>query len=168
VDLAALFDLGPVVGAAYVSRQEPPFYVVTVAENGQPRRVDAAEMCAHTAPFPCYWIGTGALWIRAEVFKTIPFPWFASGYRSDGHYIGEDVSFCEQCRAAGVPILCQPAIVTGHLFTGALVHRPGCVGGEPPAGVMAGEETFRVLAGDTVVVHRQEVLHAASLGGDHR
>lgn len=161
VDLAALFDIGPVVGAAYMSRQEPPYIVATVVENGQVRRIDAAEMCSRTSPFACYWLGTGALWIRSEVFKQIAFPWFASGYRSDGRYIGEDVSFCEQCRAAGIQLLCQPAIATGHLFTGALVYRPGCVGGDAPAGVIPGEETFRVLSGDAVVMHRQEVLIAS-------
>lgn len=167
VDLAALFDIGPVVGAAYVSRQEPPYYVLTVADGGQVRRVDAAEMSTRTAPFPCYWIGTGALWIRASVFQTIPFPWFASGYRADGRYLGEDVTFCEQCRTAGIPVLCQPAIVTGHLATVALVHRPGCVGGGVPAGAGGREETFRIVSGDAVVVHRQEALNATRVGRDH-
>lgn len=149
-DLAALFNCGPVVGAAYCSRQEPAKYCVTeLAEKGA-RWVTAAMMGERRAPFSAYWIGTGALWVRREVFDRFPFPWFMSGYGGDGQYRGEDVFFCEQLRAAGVPILCQPGISTGHMITGMLCHRPGGTLEGMPPGVTDAYEQFRVRAGDAV------------------
>jgi len=162
VDLAALLDLGPVVGAAYLSRQEPPEYVLRVHDRrGQlPRPLDAAEMCARVAPFGVYWIGAGALWVRTSTFRTVPFPWFMSGYRGDGAYIGEDVFFCEQVRAAGLHILCQPAITTGHMITGFLMHRPGVVGGLPPASCADKQEKFRTVVGDATTFYFQDARDA--------
>lgn len=167
VDLAALLDVGPLVGAAYVSRQRPPVYVMRLPDGkGGSREVEAAEMCTKLEPFPVYWIGTGALWVRAEVFKKIPFPWFMSGYRADGYYIGEDIQFCEAARAAGITPLCQPAITTGHLVAATLLHRPGCVGGEPPSSCSDQQEAFRCIIGDVAVVHFQEVNLARMGHGD--
>lgn len=166
VDLAALFDIGSLVGAAYVSRQDPPWYVMRVPDSGGgSRRVDAAEMCSRLAPFPVYWIGAGALWVRTEVFRRIPFPWFMSGYRADGNYIGEDIFFCEQARAAGLTPICQPAITTGHLITAMLLHRLGGVGGPTPTACHDNQESFRCVVGDVAVAHFQEV-NLARLGHD--
>lgn len=167
LDLAALFNVGPLVGAAYVSRQEPPKYVLRVPDGrGGSRQLDAAEVCALAAPFPCYWIGAGALWVRAEVFKKVPYPWFVSGYRTNDHYVGEDVFFCEQARAAGFAPWCQPAIVTGHMITGMLMHRPGQIGGNPPTSCADAQEMFRTIVGDAVVVHYQERELARVRGDD--
>lgn len=166
-DLAELLDIDYVVGAAYVSRQRPPVYVMRVPDGkGGSREIEAAEVCARSVPFPVYWIGAGALWVRAEVFKKLPFPWFMSGYRSDGHYVGEDIFFCEQARAAGFTPMCQPAITTGHVITATLLHRPGGVGGPPPASCHDNQEVFRCVVGDVAVAHFQEVNLARLGHGD--
>jgi hypothetical protein len=166
-DLAELLDIDHVVGAAYVSRQSPPGYVLRVmTPGGVIHQPDAAEMCGRTKPFPAYWIGTGAMWVRTPVFRKVPFPWFVSGYRADGHYVGEDVFFCEAARAAGFVPICQPAIVTGHMVTGMLMHRPGVVGGAPPGSCADQQEQFRTVVGDVVTAFFQEE-RLARLGDDN-
>jgi hypothetical protein len=55
-------------------------------------------------------IGAGVLLIRNTVWKRLPAgPWFVTHYKNDGELgprisAGEDVSFCKECRAAGLGV----------------------------------------------------------------
>lgn len=48
-------------------------------------------------------LGMGVFLTRADVFKAIPQPWFASKFVGEA-FLGEDVHFCNQGKAAGFPV----------------------------------------------------------------
>ncbi len=62
-------------------------------------------------------IGMGCALVPVRVFETLPRPWFK--YQTDASTglatVSEDVWFCEQARAAGVPIWLDPTISCGHI-----------------------------------------------------
>ena len=59
-------------------------------------------------------VGGSALLIHRVVFDMIPWPWFELTYK-DGHYAGEDVTFCNKCRAAGIKIYSDTTVQSPHL-----------------------------------------------------
>lgn len=67
-------------------------------------------------------IGTGAICIPRWVFDRIEadgcrFPWFRYNYHDDSHVMpGEDTYFCYALASAGVPMACNTAIVSPHLY----------------------------------------------------
>jgi hypothetical protein len=64
-------------------------------------------------------VGMGCALIPLAIVQALgPRPWFEYRANEDGWpMISEDVPFCEKVRAAGFPILLDPSIRCGHLFT---------------------------------------------------
>lgn len=74
--------------------------------------------------------GMGCALLRTDVFKRLPFPWFEwtdvsrtrldvadvySGYDAFQSG-GEDINFCNSCRAEGIPIIADTRVACGHEF----------------------------------------------------
>ena len=148
-DLAALFNIGPVVTAAYVSRHRPQYYVLWERASGGWRMLTQEDMLGRREPFPVHKCGAGALWVRREVLEKIPHPWWVAGWHSRGAWVGEDMFFCDLVKSAGYEILCQPAICTGHMTSGMLVHRPGGGYHKVPGDIVT-DEMLRIRAGDAM------------------
>jgi len=85
-----------IVGANYVMRTMPSLWtantenacVSSVGKTGL-ERVDV--------------LGFGVVLIRTEVFRALERPWFETPYNGQIH-VGEDVYFCQQAKAAGLPV----------------------------------------------------------------
>ena len=66
--------------------------------------------------FKAYFVGAGILLIDMKVFDKIKKPYFEFIMGEDGNIIhGEDGSFCDKAKKAGVDIWCDPEIEVGHL-----------------------------------------------------
>ena len=62
--------------------------------------------------------GGGCLMFDMEVFRALSYPWFK--FRTDastGATIGEDVGFCQDCKAVGYRIFVDTSIPSDHLTT---------------------------------------------------
>lgn len=53
--------------------------------------------------------------IKAEVFKKIRTPWFATPECDTASHIGEDVSLSRRVWEAGIKMYCDPSIISGHV-----------------------------------------------------
>jgi GT2 family glycosyltransferase len=60
--------------------------------------------------------GFGAVLIKAEVFRTIPDPWF------ELNQFGEDLDFCLKCNKYDIPIYCDTDTIIGHIGDNELVY----------------------------------------------
>ena len=60
--------------------------------------------------------GFGATMVRTEVFGRLEWPWFKWVDYPDGNCLSEDLSFCERCHEAGIPVHIDPRILCGHVF----------------------------------------------------
>lgn len=61
--------------------------------------------------------GFGCAFIKTEIFRTIPWKWFKWIDYDDGHgTLSEDLYFCEQCKAYGIPIYADVRVTCGHIF----------------------------------------------------
>lgn len=64
-------------------------------------------------------LGTGALLVRTEIFKTIEFPWFEyEPYINDDgdvKQVSEDVVFCRKAKEAGFDIWIDGHLTCGHV-----------------------------------------------------
>lgn len=81
-----------------------------------PNKYPAFEMKIPDELFKAYFVGCGVCLIDMRVFGIIKKPWFAFIGGNDGQVIhGEDGSFCDKARKAGVDIWCDPTIPIGHL-----------------------------------------------------
>ena len=69
--------------------------------------------------------GMGCAFIKTEVFDYIDYPWYRWVNYSDEErtVLSEDLSFCEQCRHAGIPIYVDTRIRAKHI----LRHAQECV-----------------------------------------
>ena len=66
--------------------------------------------------FKAYFVGAGILLIDMKVFDKIKKPYFEFVMGEDGNIIhGEDGSFCDKAKKAGVDIWCDPQIEVFHL-----------------------------------------------------
>lgn len=62
--------------------------------------------------------GTGAIFIKPEVFEKLPAPWFEYKYNNLGNMVGtEDISFCEKLVAAGLKMYGNASIQVSHFHT---------------------------------------------------
>ena len=62
--------------------------------------------------------GTGAIFIRPELFEKIGAPWFSYKYDNLGNMVGtEDISFCEKVRNAGYKIYGNSSINVSHFHS---------------------------------------------------
>ena len=90
----------PFVAANYLQRHEER---VPVAPPGQG---------VQQAPS----VGLGFALVKSEVFSVAPKPWFQSHFDDTGRVIiGEDVHFCNQVRAAGIPVCVDHDLQVGHI-----------------------------------------------------
>ncbi len=87
-----------IVGASY-SKREPPFYPLTVTEEGQHAFIKSGLQKVKLIP-------AGCLLIRLQVFQAMAAPYFNLVVEG-GQLRGEDYYFCEKARAAGFPIWCD-------------------------------------------------------------
>lgn len=62
-------------------------------------------------------VGAGCLFVRREVFASLPEPWFASDLSGLHAGTNEDLNFCHTACVAGFPICCDTDLVVGHLVT---------------------------------------------------
>lgn len=60
--------------------------------------------------------GMGCALIRTSLFDKLPFPWFDWVNYDSGQVLGEDLFFCERCKAANVPIYADLRVGCGHIF----------------------------------------------------
>lgn len=63
--------------------------------------------------------GGGFLLVERDVFTALPYPWFRRGVvevADCAEVVGEDYAFCDACRTANIPILCD--------FDHPVSHRP--------------------------------------------
>lgn len=148
-DLAALFNVGLVVTAPYISRHRPKHYTLYERTPDGWRMMTQEDLLGKREPFPVHKCGAGALWVRREVLTKIPPPWWIAGYHTKHDYVGEDMFFCDLVQSAGFQILCQPNLCTGHMTTAMLVHRPGG-GFHKVPGQLALDEMLRIRAGDAI------------------
>lgn len=63
-------------------------------------------------------IATGILLIKRDVFNKIKEPWFEFVWdEKHTKYIGEDYSFCDKAKQAGIEIWCDPTVIAKHSKT---------------------------------------------------
>jgi len=131
VERLAATDFEGVVGGLYWMRtKEPP-------TDGAPKPVmfkGGAEAVTQYTPGELVTgltaIGTGAICIPRWVFDRIEadgchFPWFRYFYQDFNDTMpGEDTYFCAALRSAGVPMACNTAIVSPHLYVWPLAFAP--------------------------------------------
>jgi hypothetical protein len=72
-------------------------------------------------------VGTGVMLIKMKVFAKIEQPWFGISWNEENDdYTGEDWTFCEACRAAGIPVYIDHKLSQhiGHVgsFTYTMQH----------------------------------------------
>jgi len=62
--------------------------------------------------------GMGCAFIRTEVFRRVPYPWYDWVNYADKHrgMLSEDLYFCEKCKAAGIPIFTDSRVGCGHML----------------------------------------------------
>lgn len=60
--------------------------------------------------------GFGATMVRTELFESLPWPWFKWTEYPSGACLSEDLSFCELCKQADVPVYLDPRIRCGHIM----------------------------------------------------
>jgi hypothetical protein len=97
----------PMVAGNYPSRHVG--LPTTIDGNNQPvpRRSGLEQVAA---------VGFGFMLMKTAILEQVPHPWFTTIIEPDGHLTcGEDVHFCNQARAAGVPIFVDHDLVIGHI-----------------------------------------------------
>lgn len=66
--------------------------------------------------FKAYFVGTGVMLIDMKVFDKIEKPYFGFEVADNGMVLhGEDGSFCEKAKKAGIDIWCEPKLDVGHI-----------------------------------------------------
>ena len=60
--------------------------------------------------------GMGCALIKTDMFRRIKYPWYDwVNYKSRG-MLSEDLYFCEQCKAKGIPIFTDTRVNCGHML----------------------------------------------------
>lgn len=76
----------------------------------------AIEMRIPDTLFKAYFVGAGVMLINMKVFDKIEKPYFPFVSDDNGMIIhGEDGSFCEKVKKAGIDIWCDPLVKVGHI-----------------------------------------------------
>lgn len=60
--------------------------------------------------------GMACALIKTDVFQTLMYPWFYFVNYNNGSVLSEDLFFCEQCKAKGIPIWVDMRVGCGHRF----------------------------------------------------
>jgi len=106
----------PVIGAVYYQRGDP-YYPHTMRMYGQTRLRRIVDFPTEpNNPFRVDAQGTGALLIHKDVFKTVPYPWFAfDKLGEEDMLMGEDYWFSWACKQAGVETWADGSVPTTHI-----------------------------------------------------
>jgi hypothetical protein len=103
----------PIVAASYISRRAPLRPVSEISGRGDvvpgPQAFGLLEVSR---------TGMGVMLTATTCFNPAQVPWFAIGFSpKTGVYTGEDVFFCRQMKAAGIPVLIDLGLSNeiGHL-----------------------------------------------------
>lgn len=81
-----------------------------------PDRYPAFEMKIPAELFKAYFVGAGIMLIDMKVFDRVEKPYFEFVMGKDGQIVhGEDGSFCDKVKKAGMDVWCDPEIEVGHL-----------------------------------------------------
>ena len=92
----------PVVAANYIRRQLPAKGVAyeTIGNWGDPLPFEATD---HLVPVEG--VGMGCMLMRADIFDTIPKPWFEFGWSPESNdHLGEDMILCQKMAQAGYTV----------------------------------------------------------------
>jgi hypothetical protein len=117
------------IGGMYVVRMPP--YRTTAAVQVRPDHYQplSAEHVASADPVPVDLLGMGCTLIRRTVFEALhpslgsqPFRLFLN---DAGVAKGEDVSFCDAVRAAGIEIFADPQVMVPHIAPRGIAVRSG-------------------------------------------
>ena len=105
-----------IVGVASNSRMLPLRPTVAgLTEDGGPKVFDSPKQLPDQ-PFKCYSVGMGVALVDCSVFDVIEKPWFEFHVAPTGKIItGEDEHLCNQVRAKGLEVYCDPTLKIGHL-----------------------------------------------------
>lgn len=60
--------------------------------------------------------GMGCTLIKTDVFKRLEYPYFKWTDYGNGYVLSEDLYFCEQCKANGIPIYADTRVTPQHIF----------------------------------------------------
>ncbi len=104
------------LSGVYVTKTAPPVPLIYGGEMDGGAFWD--WRCGET--FPIGGCGMGCALIRASAFKKTEEPWFAFTEESDGFSIGgygEDLYFCKNLADAGGTLMCDGAVLCGHIDT---------------------------------------------------
>jgi len=107
-----------IVSGLYFYGGRPFLPVALVKRETDTQYYDPVQLYDDT-PFMVDAIGMGCALIKADVFRTLDYPWFA--YTEDNERQirsrSEDMQFCESARSAGYEIWVDPTVVCGHIKT---------------------------------------------------
>ncbi len=87
----------PIVGANYVQRTMPDWWVARAQQGG-----GCVSSVGRSGLQAVESVGFGVMLIRCEVLAQLPQPWFHAPYDALRH-VGEDVYFCQQAARFGIP-----------------------------------------------------------------
>jgi len=109
-----------VIGVNSFSRCLPPSSTVGMMDKDgkymHPDKHTAYEMKVPSNLFKAYFVGAGVMLIDMTVFEMIASPYFEFIYGDNGMVLhGEDGTFCEKVKKAGMDIWCDGSITIGHL-----------------------------------------------------
>lgn len=109
-----------VIGVNSYSRCLPPSSTVGLMDKEgkymHPDKHTAYEMIVPKHLFKAYFVGAGVMLIDMKVFNKIEAPYFEFIYDDKGMVLhGEDGTFCEKVKKAGMDIWCDGSIEIGHL-----------------------------------------------------
>ena len=109
-----------IVGVNSQSRCLPPSSTVGLMDKDgkymHPDKHTEWEMRIPDKLFKAYFVGAGILLIKMSVFDRIKKPYFEFIMGKDGQVLhGEDGSFCDKAKEAGIDVFCDPEIYVGHL-----------------------------------------------------
>ena len=93
-----------------------PFVAADYPSRHETRRPVAIGAEGRHGVEPVAAVGLGFALIKSEVFAAAPKPWFLNSFDENGQFLcGEDIHFCNQVRAAGVPIHVDHGLIIGHI-----------------------------------------------------
>lgn len=109
-----------IVGVNSYSRCLPPSSTVGLMDKEgnymHPDKHTDYEMRIPERLFKAYFVGTGIMLINMEVFNKIKKPYFQFITDDNGQILhGEDGSFCNKAKEAGIDVWCDPEIEVKHL-----------------------------------------------------
>jgi hypothetical protein len=103
-----------IIGASYRMRAHAQGFPTTFTKHG-----GAFNPCwplEGNEPLEVDGIGCGLLLVKTDVYRKLAEPWYSFEYLGGGKYLSEDLRFCDQAKAGGFKVFCDPVVSrwTGH------------------------------------------------------